>query len=105
MVSFWEVADRAVNTGRLMKTKEFDLRLFKIASQLVKQFGIKYDPKAPIPSDDDLADRLFEAGLKLYVEVGTYCIDTERVIQFSEDEIRESLIDLNRMAEGIDIGE
>ena len=105
MVSFWEVADRAVNTGRLMKTKEFDLRIFKVASQLVKQFGIKYDPKAPIPSDDDLADRLFKAGLKLYLEVGTYCIDTERVIQFSEEELLEALVDLNRVPECIDIGE
>jgi methylamine---corrinoid protein Co-methyltransferase len=105
MLSFWEVADRAISSGPLMKTKDFDLKLFKTASRLVKEYGIKYDPKFPIPSDDGLADRLFEAGLKLYAEVGTYCIDTERVIQFSEAEIRESLIDLNRMTEGIDIGE
>ena len=105
MITFWEVADRAISSGPLMKTKDFDLGVFKTASRLVKEYGIKYDPKVPIPSDDGLADRLFEAGLKLYAEIGTYCIDTERVIRFSEEEIRESLIDLNRMAEGIDIGE
>jgi methylamine--corrinoid protein Co-methyltransferase len=105
MLSFWEVADRAINTGPLMKTEDFDLKVFKTVTRLVKEYGIKYDPKFPIPSDDGLADRLFEAGLKLYAEMGTYCIDTERVMKFSEEEIRDSLIDLNRLAEGIYIGE
>jgi hypothetical protein len=105
MVSFWEVADRAINTGSLMKMKDFDMKIFKVASQLVKEYGVKYDPKVPIPSDNALADRLFEAGLKLYLEVGTYCIDTERVIRFSEEEIREALADLKRAPDGIDIGE
>jgi methylamine---corrinoid protein Co-methyltransferase len=105
MLSFWEVADRAVNTGRLMKMKDFDLKIFKVCSRLVKEYGIHYDPKVPVPSDDDLADRLFEAGVKLYAEVGTYCIDTERLIEFTEEEIREALSDLDRMPDGIEIGE
>lgn len=105
MLQFWEVADRAINTGPLMKMKVFDLNIFKVTSRLAKEYGIRYDPKFPIPSDDDMADRLFEAGLKLYVEVGTYCIDTERVIRFTEEEIREALVDLSRMPEGIDIGD
>ncbi len=105
MLQFWEVADRAINTGPLMKMKVFDLNIFKVTSRLAKEYGIQYDPKFPIPSDDDMADRLFEAGLKLYVEVGTYCIDTERVIRFAEEEIREALVDLSRMPEGIDIGD
>ena len=91
MLQFWEVADRAISTGPLMKMKEFDLKLFKVATQLVEKYGIIYDPKVPIPSDDDLADRLFEAGVKLYSALGTYCIDTERLIQFTEEEIREAL--------------
>lgn len=105
MLQFWEVADRAINSGPLMKMKDFDLKIFKVSSRLVKEYGIKYDPKFPIPSDNDMGDRLFEAGLKLYVEVGTYCIDTERVIKFSEEELQESLLDLSRMPEGIDIGD
>jgi len=105
MIPFWEVMDRAINTGPLMKPKDFDLKVFRIATRLVKEHGISYDPNFPVPSDDDLADRLFEAGLKFYAEVGTYCIDTERVIHFSEQEIREALIDLNRMPEGVEIGE
>jgi len=67
MVLFWEVADRAINTGRLMKVKDFDFLVFNSVSRLVKENGIKYDPKTPIPADDDLADRIFEAGVKFYV--------------------------------------
>ena len=88
-----------------MKLKNFDLNIFKVVSGLFKEYGIRYDTKVPIPSDDDLADRVFEAGLKLYAEVGTYCMDTERVIRFTEDEIRESLADLDRMSDEIDIGD
>ena len=105
MLQFWEVANRAINTGPLMRMKEFDMKIFKVATRLVKGYGIKYDPTTPIPSDDDLADRLFEAGLKLYLETGTYCIDTERVIQFSEEEIREALRDLRSMPDEIEIGD
>jgi len=105
MLQFWEVANRAVNTGPLMRMKEFDMKIFKVASRLVKEYGIKYDPKVPIPSDDGLADRLFEAGLKFYEETGTYCIDTERVIYFSKEEIQEALRDLRSMPDEIDIGE
>jgi methylamine--corrinoid protein Co-methyltransferase len=104
MVPFWEVADRAINTGRLKKVKDFDFNLFNVVTRLVKEYGIKYDPKIPIPADDDLTDRIFEAGVKLFVEVGTYCIDTERIIAFSEDEVRQSLAELSRMPREIEIG-
>lgn len=88
-----------------MKLKNFDLNIFKIVSGLVKEYGIKYDPKVPIPSDDDLADRVFKAGSKLYATVGTYCMDTERVIRFTDEEIHESLADLDRMPDEIAIGD
>lgn len=105
MLQFWEVANRAINNGPMMRMKEFDLKLFNVTSRLVKEYGIKFDPSVPIPSDDDLVDRLFEAGLKLYAEIGTYCIDTERVIQFSKEEIHEALRDLRSMPDEIEIGE
>jgi len=105
VLSFWEVADRALNKGPLMKLKNFDLNLFKVATGLVKEYGIKYDPEVPIPPDDGLADRVFQAGLKLYAETGTYCTDTERVIRFEEEEILEALSELGRMPEEIEIGE
>jgi len=105
MLQFWEVANRAINTGPLMRVNDFDMKLFKVTSRLVKEYGIKYEPQVPIPSDDGLADRLFQAGLILYSEMGTYCFDTERVIRFSKEEIEEALKDLRAMSNEIDIGE
>ena len=95
MLQFWEVANRAINSGPIMRMNDFDMKLFKTTSRLVKEYGIKYDHREPIPSDDDLSDRVFEAGLALYAEMGTYCIDTERIIQFSREEIEEALKDLS----------
>ncbi len=94
MVSFWEVLDRAINTGPMLEPKEFDMLIFKKASELVKEYDIRYDPKNLIPSDDNLADELFEAGLRLYLETGTYCISSQRQIKFSESEIKQALKDV-----------
>ncbi len=94
MVSFWEVLDRAINTGPMLEPKEFDMLIFKKASELVKEYDIRYDPSTPVPSDDNLADELFEAGLRLYLETGTYCISSQRQIKFSEDEIKQALKDV-----------
>ncbi len=41
--------------------------------------------------DDDLADRVFKAGIELFADVGVYCVDTNRIIQFTEEEILEAL--------------
>ncbi len=91
MVSFWEILDRATNTGPVMETKDFDMLIFKTASELVKEYDLHRDPDVIIPSDNSLADDVFEAGLRLYTETGTYCISSKRQIKFTEDEIKEAL--------------
>lgn len=105
MLRYWDVVDRAMNSGPLMKLKDFDYKIFSVSNMLVKEYGIKFDPTVPVPSDDDLADRLFEAGLKFCAEMGTYCMETERVIKFNEEEIREGLRELARMPDAMDIGD
>jgi methylamine--corrinoid protein Co-methyltransferase len=105
MISFWEVIDRAVNSGSLMKSSEFEKRLYKKASECVKKYEIRYDPDTPVVSDDNMISRLFEAGLELYRDLGTYCINTERVIRFDESEIREELCELSLASPEILIGE
>lgn len=91
MISFLEVLERAT-TGPMMSVKEYDLKLFIPAVRgVVKKYKIKFDPENPCPADDDLADRVYQAGLELYSKVGTYCTDTERVIQFSTEEIKQAV--------------
>lgn len=105
MVTFWEVVDRAVNTGPPMVGDQFDTLVYTTAARLVEKYGIKFDPKNPIPTDDGLVDAIFAAGKELYTTVGTYCTDTGRVMRFTPDEVAEALRDLARMPSEIPLGE
>jgi methylamine--corrinoid protein Co-methyltransferase len=92
MRSNWliEIIKRA-QTGPFMKERDFDLGIARRVKELVKEKGIKYDPNVLVPADDDLADRIFEAGLQLFVEWGAYCQTTERCIRFTRDEVLDIL--------------
>jgi methylamine--corrinoid protein Co-methyltransferase len=105
MVVFSEVVDRALN-GPFAREKDFDQKMFmRKTAEVISKYGIKCDKNHPVPSDNDLADRVFQAALDLYAEVGTYCIDSQRIILFSREEILEGLRDFNkqgRFGQGID---
>jgi len=93
VISFEETIERALK-GPVSMEREFELRVFfKKLTEILKEYDIKYDPSTPIPSDDVLADEVFEAALEFYSEVGTYCLDTNRIIKFDENEIREAIKD------------
>jgi len=89
--NLWEVLDRACNTGPMMAVKDFDMKIFSAASRLTKEYDIRYDPETPVPTDDSLADDAWRAGLELFSEVGSYCINSGRVIKFDESEIKGGL--------------
>ena len=88
MIRFWDVLERAEN-GEIMEEKEWDRLIGEVAAQVVSDHDVKYDPENPVPADDSLADRLFEAGVELFEKTGIYCIDTQRVLKFTKEEIME----------------
>ena len=90
MISFWDVIDRSDN-GPLAKEKEYDMQLGGTARQMVQKYDIRYDRDTVIPSDDDLADRVFQAAMDLFVDMGVYCRDTGRLMMFSRDEVEQAL--------------
>jgi methylamine--corrinoid protein Co-methyltransferase len=92
MRSNWllEITKRA-QSGPFMKESEFDLKLARRIKELVKEKGIKYDANVLVPADDDMADRVWEAGLQLFIEFGAYCQTTERCIRFTRDEVLDIL--------------
>jgi methylamine--corrinoid protein Co-methyltransferase len=91
MIAFREVVNRALD-GPITSEKEFDLKLFvPTARRLAKKYDIKYDPETPVPADDDLADRLWQAGVEFFLTVGVYCPDTERRITFTPEEVAFAL--------------
>lgn len=98
MISFLEVLERAT-TGPMMSAKEYDMKVFiPKVREVVKRYDITFDPDTPCPCDDALADRIYEAGVALYAEVGTYCTDTERVIHFTREEIEEAVYECPKEA-------
>ena len=86
MIGFWDVIERS-ESGPLLREEKFDLQVGRIAHQMVEQYGIRYDPEQVIPADDGLADRVYQAGLDLFLELGIYCRDTGRLMKFTRDEV------------------
>lgn len=62
--------------------------------RVVREYGTRYLPEDPVPSDDQAADRLFEAALQLLVRAGVYCDATNRLIQLDRAEIVEAVENL-----------
>lgn len=92
-VRLLDVLDRA-ETGPIVEEMMWDMQL--VPNTVMRQLS-QHKITMPsvvstiIPTDDALADRLFEAGLSLAVELGAYCVSTSRRIQFTREEIRAAL--------------
>jgi len=86
-----EVLERS-QSGPVSLERDFDLKiLVPELKRVIREYDVSMDPGSPIPQDNDLADRIWQAGLDFYLKVGTLCTDTHRRILFTEDEIKEAL--------------
>ena len=84
------IVQRSEN-GPYMKESDFDLTLAKTVAKLVKEYGLSYDPQVLVPSDDDLADRVYQAGVDLFIEMGVYNQSTQRRIFFTREEVADAV--------------
>jgi len=83
---------RRAETGPLIDEKDFEGRLItSTVKRLIKKYDIQYDPETLVPSDDELADRLYQAGLEFAVDVGMFCQDTTRRVTWSRQEYEHAL--------------
>lgn len=86
-LTVFDIYERA-KTGPKVEEKEWDFKIIpQTAAELKKKYGIKMDKKQIIPTDKELINNLFQAGLEMLVECGIYCIDTNRVIKYTKDEV------------------
>ncbi len=91
MLNFLDIYERALK-GPIMSEQDFDMKVFiPTLRRVVKEYEIRYDKENPVPSDDDAADKLFDAAMDFMSQVGVYCQDTNRIIQFTRDEILEAV--------------
>lgn len=92
MISNWlpEIVERSEN-GPYQKESEYDLTLAKTVMSLVQDYELNYDPQTLVPSDDDLADRIYLAAVDLVLEMGIYNQSTQRRINFTREEIEQAV--------------
>ena len=100
-MDFWDVMNR-FDEGPIMAENEFDLHVYSTARELKEKYEIKYNPQEPVCLDSSMADRLFDAAVSFFVEVGVYCLDTRRVCRFTEEELNCSL---NNAPEAVSFGQ
>ncbi len=91
MVDLLTICQRA-QQGRTMTAESFDLDcVYATLSRLVQKYGIKYDPGTPVPSDDALADKVFDAAVDFFCECGVYFQSTHTVVKFSRAETLQAI--------------
>ena len=90
MIDFWDVVRRS-ETGELVEERDYDMRVVRGSKKVIKKYDIKFDPEQVISADDSLADRLYEAAVEFFLDVGVYCTDTERVMKFTRDELTAAM--------------
>lgn len=81
-------------TGPVTTLKEWDIKTIPTAIRnKLKEHGLEktYDPENPINCDDELADKYWQAGKELALELGLFCEDTERVIKITEEEYEDTV--------------
>jgi methylamine--corrinoid protein Co-methyltransferase len=97
------VLDKA-EQGPIIDQREFDRVLInRKIRDLIDKYDIEWDREIMVPSDENLADRLFAAGMEFAVDTGVYCIDTKRRMIWTIDEL-EQVLELAPMEETLGLG-
>jgi methylamine--corrinoid protein Co-methyltransferase len=88
-----DVAERAQTGPRMASSigaapTSWEMALFAKVTELAQRHAIRMPADAGwLNEDADLADRAFAAGVDLLVEMGVYCASSERVVQFTREEV------------------
>jgi methylamine--corrinoid protein Co-methyltransferase len=82
---------RRVKDGPYIDENDYNMKLFRTCSKLVKEYDIKFDKEKIVVGDVEMANRLFEASLELCLEMGMFCVDTSRIIEFTMEELKSAL--------------
>jgi methylamine--corrinoid protein Co-methyltransferase len=93
-----EVLQRSEN-GPIIDEADFERKLVgPTIKSLVEKYDVQYTGESYINLDDDLADRVFQAGVEFASLVGIYNQSTNRRITWSRAEIEEAIKNCNAEA-------
>ncbi|UCD72805.1 MAG: monomethylamine:corrinoid methyltransferase [Candidatus Bathyarchaeota archaeon] len=102
MIGLYEVGERA-SAGSRMDEMEWNMGLYKKMLELVQRYDLEYSgPDLFLEVHEDYVDRVFDAAVDFVVEMGIYCVTSNRVINFTEDEVRGGL---KEIPEELTVGE
>jgi methylamine--corrinoid protein Co-methyltransferase len=86
----FDVYNRAM-TGPKVDENEWDFKIIPTkTTEYAKEYGVKA-PKDTIICDADMADRVYQAGRALLIDIGYHVIDNHRTIKCTDDEITDGL--------------
>lgn len=88
--------------GPIIDEQAFDMSLFKKTQALQQKYDIKFEPEKPVDLNGTLADRVYEAGRELFLDLGTYCVSTRRVVKVSEAELTA---EIESLPESVPLGQ
>jgi hypothetical protein len=100
MLEFWETWKRAA-TGPECREKDFDMMIYKRARELKVEHGIRFDRQSPVPIDSSMAKDVYQAGLTLFLELGTLYTTGGHLVRVTDEEVKSAL---NEMPESIKVG-
>lgn len=102
MLNYLEILDRAAD-GPYISEENWDLEKVAMTTRrLVKKYRLAWNSSEVVTDDPALADAVYAAGFEMAVELGSYCRSTERIIQFTQDEIESGI---RRMRQSLVMGE
>ncbi len=90
MLDLIEVFERADKGPLISDTDYYMKRFVPTLKTVIARYNITWDRTTIVNTDDDLADRVFQAAVDLLAEAGAYCPDANRVMEFTRDEIMKS---------------
>ncbi len=89
-VDVFEAYDRFVN-GRKMTEQEWDYTVVPHNAKMLKESYDLNFGRDIIPTDAEMMDRLFMAGMDMLLSTGIFCQDLGRVMSIQEEEIYQGL--------------
>jgi len=104
-VGVFEAYNRAL-TGPKVEEDDWNYKIIPgNLTRLKEKYNIKMDKTTIIPTDPQLINNLFKAGLEMLVDTGVYCFSTGRVIKYTEEEVLTAIKDTPKefyIGEGVD---
>lgn len=84
----FDIVERSI-TGPVISEEDFDLEKVALGIRnIVRKYEIKISGDGIINTDEDLANRVWNAAIEFLAGCGAYSKDTGRIIRFSEKELR-----------------